>query len=166
MVLNQTEDLIAQVLKENEMNVTVRDFAAEPEYTMAVSDRLNEELRIALAVREVSQLNFELLYQLVRAMSNTLILTQDQVALVKSLHVQRADGQEINLSASVISLLSRMPADLLQPDRKSGPALEKGQIRFFILMITHAFRLLIIMQSVDKNCLDSDENPSQKTSLH
>lgn len=54
MVLNQTEDLIAQVLKENEMNVTVRDFAAEPEYTMAVSDRLNEELRVALAVREVS----------------------------------------------------------------------------------------------------------------
>ena len=99
-------------------------------------------------------------------MSNTLILTQDQVALVKSLHVKRADGQEINLSANVISLLSKMPADLLQPDRKSGPALEKGQIRFFILMITHAFRLLIIMQSVDKNCLDSDENPSQKTSLH
>ena len=62
MVLNQTEDLIAQVLKENEMNVTVRDFAAEPEYTMAVSDRLNEELRIAHAVKEVSQLNFELLY--------------------------------------------------------------------------------------------------------
>lgn len=44
MVLNQTEDLIALVLKENDLVVTVRDFAAEPDYTIAVSERLYEEL--------------------------------------------------------------------------------------------------------------------------
>ena len=46
-------------------------------------------------------------------MCNTLILTQDQISLVKSLHLKRADIQERNMSASIIGLLNKMPSDIL-----------------------------------------------------
>mmetsp|Transcript_37371 Transcript_37371/g.49122 ORF Transcript_37371/g.49122 Transcript_37371/m.49122 type:complete len:176 (-) Transcript_37371:50-577(-) len=58
-----------------------------------------------------------------------------------------------------------MPIDLVQPNRQGGRVLKKVEVRNFVLFVTHSLRLLIIMQSVDKNCLDSDENQHQKTSL-
>ena len=63
------------MLKENELKVTVRDFAAEPDYAMAVSKRLQDELDVAKTIRRESRINFELLHFLARAMSNILILT-------------------------------------------------------------------------------------------
>lgn len=45
--MNQTEDLLEQVLKENLREVSIREFASEPEYTMAVSQRLHVELTLA-----------------------------------------------------------------------------------------------------------------------
>ena len=42
----------------------------------------------------------------------------------------------------------------------------KNQIRNFVLLVTHSFRLLIIMQSVDKCCLEHNEqSPYRKISL-
>jgi len=82
------------------------------------------------------------------------------MALVKSLHFERPTGQSRNLSESIIAVLSRMSTDLVQPSRADGAkVLTRSQIRNFILFVTHSLRLLIIMQSVDKNCLDSDDNP-------
>lgn len=40
MILNQTEDLLEQVVSENQREVTIREFAAETDYTIAVSERL------------------------------------------------------------------------------------------------------------------------------
>ena len=78
---------------------------------MAVSERLQDELVSATKVQNEAEINFELLYQLARAMCNILILTMDQLALVRSLH--RGDDDERNLSSILISLLNKMPTDLL-----------------------------------------------------
>lgn len=64
-------------MKESEREVTIREFTAEPEYTIAVSERLQEELVLSKTINHESEIKFELLYQLTRAMSNILILTQD-----------------------------------------------------------------------------------------
>ena len=62
MVLNQTEDLLEQVVKENQREVTIREFSAEPDYTMAVSERLQDELLSAMRNPNQASINFELLY--------------------------------------------------------------------------------------------------------
>jgi len=99
-------------------------------------------------------------------MCNVLILTPDQLSLVKSLHYKRESGEENNLSANLIAVLNRMPTDLLQAAKPDyTQVLTKNQVRNFILFVTHSFRLLIILQSIDKNCLDPENNPQQKTSL-
>lgn len=149
MILNQTDDLLAQVVKENQREVTIREFAAEPDYTMAVSERLQDELLSASRKSNKADVNYELLYQLARAMCNILMLTMDQMALVRSMH--RTGDPERNLSQSLIHLLVTMPADLLVS------VLSKNQVRNFTLFLTHSLRLLIIMQAVDKNCLQGSE---------
>lgn len=65
------------MVSENQREITIREFAAEPDYIMAVSDRLLDELASAKIIRDETKMKFELLYQLVRAMCNILILTQD-----------------------------------------------------------------------------------------
>ena len=132
---------------------------------MAVSERLQEELLAALRTPNYSSINFELLYQLVRAMCNILILTMDQLALVRSLH--RQDDNERNMSQTLIDVLNRMPNDLLLLSSKSDQSkvLPINQVRNFVLFLTHSLRLLITMQAVDKNCLESTEDPQRKTSL-
>lgn len=63
------------MVRENQREVTIREFAAEPDYIMAVSDRLLDELASTKTIQDETKMNFELLYQLVRAMCNILILT-------------------------------------------------------------------------------------------
>ena len=103
-------------------------------------------------------INFELLYQLTRAMANIMILTQDQASLIRSLHVQSA-GEDRQLTPSLIQVLNRMPYNLLR-------LMTTTQQRFFIQFVTHVFRLLIIVQSIDRNILDGDLNPLLKASLN
>jgi len=62
MVLNQTDDLIEKVLRQGEGSVTIREFAAEPEYTIAVCERLQEELVSSKRVNREVEISFELLY--------------------------------------------------------------------------------------------------------
>ena len=111
MILNQTEDLLEHIVKENQREVTLNEFAAETDYTMAVSERLMEELAASKAKDVVTDIKFELLYQLVRAMCNILILTQDQMALVRSLH--RDEDEDNQLSSLLICILNKMPSDIL-----------------------------------------------------
>ena len=92
-------------------------------------------------------------------MCNILILTMDQLALVRSLH--RNTETERNLSQSVIQLLNRMPNDLLvrrsaKVDRSK--VLSINQVRNFALFLTHSLRLLIIMQAVDNSCLEAADD--------
>ena len=92
-------------------------------------------------------------------MCNILILTMDQLALVRSLH--RNTETERNLSQSLIQLLNRMPNDLLvrgpgKVDRSK--VLSINQVRNFVLFLTHSLRLLIIMQAVDNNCLEAADD--------
>lgn len=59
-----------------------------------------------------------------------------------------------------------MPSDLLQQDKQDpSKVMSQTQKRFFVLFITHALRLLIIVQSIDKNLLNGEFNLQLKTSL-
>ena len=91
---------------------------------MAVSERLQEELSTARTVNDATKINFELLYQLVRAFCNILILTQDQLSLVRSMHSKRLSSDKV-LSASLIAVLDRIPVDMLSQSQP-GKVLSKN----------------------------------------
>lgn len=75
-------------------------------------------------------------------------------------------GQSKHLSTGLIFALNRMPTDLLTQEKAdASKVLTKNQVRNFVLFVTHSLRLLIILQSIDKNCLEPQENPQLKTSL-
>ena len=42
--MNQTEDLLGQIGKDNKREISIREFAAEVDYTRAVWERLQSEL--------------------------------------------------------------------------------------------------------------------------
>ena len=50
------------MVKENQREVSIREFAAESDYTIAVSERLQEELAVAAITDKLTELDFELLY--------------------------------------------------------------------------------------------------------
>jgi hypothetical protein len=89
-------------------------------------------------------------------MANILILTQEQAVLVRTMH----RVNEIMLVPSLLHILHRIPSDLLKQ-----PEMTLYQKRAFVLFVTHAFRLMIIVQSVDKNALDAERNPNLKPTL-
>ena len=101
IIMNQTEDLLDQIGKDNHREVSVREFAAEIDYTRSVWERLQSELVAAKQKEYQTDINFELLYQLTRAMANILILTQDQLALIKSLH-NPTQSEDFQLAPSLI----------------------------------------------------------------
>jgi hypothetical protein len=57
--------------------VALEDFQVEPVFREAIWTRLQPELQAAKFTQPQHKINFELLYQLTRALANVIILTQE-----------------------------------------------------------------------------------------
>lgn len=131
--------------------IALEDFQVESIFREAIWTRLQPELMAAKNTQPQHKINFELLYQLTRALANVIILTQEQGILVRSFH---KPDEQTKLIPSILHILYRIPSDLLK-----DPEMTMNKKRNFVLFITHAFRLLLICQAVDKTILDADRNP-------
>ena len=47
MIMNQTEDILDQISKDNKREVSINEFATEPDYSRSVWERLKIELAAA-----------------------------------------------------------------------------------------------------------------------
>jgi len=70
---------------------------------------------------------------------------------VRSFHKQ---DEPTKLIPSILTILARIRSDLLK-----DPEMTVHKKRSFVLFVTHAFRLMLICQAVDKTILDADRNP-------
>ena len=115
----------------DEIEFDNKNFTVDKTYAKEVWTRLLQEIA---SVRD-----FYLLQLLVRALANILILSKDYQNLIM-------DIKESNFLHKLIVALQELPTDVMHSKPTSF-------YRSLTLFIIHTFRLLIICQSYDINCL-------------
>ena len=73
--MNQAEDLLDQVSEETQQNMSLQDFGVDVSFFRAVKDRMKIEIAEKRRDSTILQL-------LIRALTNIIILSQDQATLV------------------------------------------------------------------------------------
>lgn len=115
----------------DEVEFDSKNFTVDKTYAKEVWTRLLQEI--------ATLRDFYLLQLLVRALANTLILSKDYQNFI-------TDIKDSNLLHKLIVALQELPSDVMQ----NKPISFQRSLTLFII---HTFRLLIICQSFDINCL-------------
>lgn len=84
--------------------------------------------------------NFELLYLLCRAVVNMMILSKDQMALVKSLYFEEQNNEHVLVLLTL--LFDTITPETLEQDIATQ--------KHFVQFITYTMRLLVLMRAIDQ----------------